>query len=49
MTKNSTAKAGTVAGYKAGKGGQKVRSGGAGQGLQRGQGKGPVGRPVKRK
>jgi len=39
-------KAGTAAGYKAGLGGQKIRSGGAGRGLGRGRGKGPMGIPI---
>lgn len=43
------AKAGTSAGYKAGLGGQRIRSGGAGRGLGRGKGKGPIGVPYKRK
>ena len=38
------AKAGTKAGYKAGLGGQKIRSDGKGRGLGRGKGAGPIGR-----
>jgi len=49
MVKKSTAKAGTTAGYRAGKGGQKIRSNGSGRGLQRGKGSGPVGVPIKKK
>ena len=43
------AKAGTPAGFRAGLGGQMIRSGGAGRGLGRGKGKGPIGVPVRRK
>lgn len=43
--KASKPKAGTSAGYRAGLGGQKIRSKGKGRGLGRGQGKGPIGRP----
>lgn len=38
------AKAGTVAGYRAGLGGKKIRSKGKGRGLQRGKGRGSIGR-----
>ena len=38
------AKAGTPAGYRAGLGGRKIRSGGRGRGLGIGKGKGPIGR-----
>ena len=43
------AKAGTPAGYKAGLGGQKIRSKGKGRGLGFGKGKGPIGIPIGRK
>ena len=43
------AKAGTRAGYKAGLGGQKIRSKGKGQGLSRGKGAGPRGVPIHKK
>lgn len=43
------AKAGTVAGYRAGLGGQRIRSKGAGRGLGRGKGKGPLGVPSRRR
>ena len=46
---NKTAKAGTPAGYKAGKSGQRIKSAGQGRGLGTGQGKGPRGIPVKQK
>ena len=49
MNKKSTAKAGTVAGQRAGKGGQQIRSKGTGRGLQTGKGKGPIGLPVKKR
>lgn len=42
-------RAGTPAGYRAGMGGQRIRSKGQGRGLQRGEGKGPVGVPMRRK
>lgn len=42
MTKKT--KAGTPAGYKAGLGGQRIRSRGQGRGLGYGQGRGPIGR-----
>lgn len=48
MATKRKAKAGTPAGYKAGLGGQKIRSKGRGRGLARGKGKGPLGRPVKK-
>ena len=38
-----TPRAGTPAGYKAGLGGQKIRSHGQGRGLGRGRGRGPIG------
>jgi len=43
------ARAGTAAGYRAGLGGKRIRSKGAGRGLGRGKGKGPLGVPVRRK
>jgi len=49
IKKPSAPKAGTPAGYKAGLGGQKIRSGGQGRGLGRGQGMGPIGKPAKKK
>jgi len=51
MTKKTTskAKAGTPAGYRAGLGGQKIRSKGKGRGLSTGKGKGPIGSPSKRR
>jgi len=42
MTKKTTPKAGTSAGYKAGLSGQKIRSQGQGRGLGTGQGSGPI-------
>ena len=43
------AKAGTPEGYRAGLGGQRIRSRGKGRGLGRGKGKGPIGVPYKNK
>lgn len=42
-------KAGTPAGFRAGLGGQRIRSKGAGRGLGRGRGRGPLGVPIRRK
>ena len=44
MTKRTKPKAGTPAGYKAGLGGQRIRSRGQGRGLGYGKGRGPIGR-----
>jgi len=44
MAKKKKPKAGTPEGYRAGLGGQKIRSKGRGLGLGRGRGKGPLGR-----
>lgn len=45
MPKTKKPKAGTPAGYRAGLGGQKIRSKGKGRGLGRGRGSGPIGFP----
>jgi len=42
------AKAGTPAGYRAGKGGKKIRSKGQGRGAQTGKGNGPINRSGKK-
>ena len=47
--RSRTKAGGTVAGYRAGLGGQKIRSRGAGRGLSRGKGRGPIGVPYKAK
>lgn len=49
MAKRKKAKAGTVAGFKAGMWGKKIRSKGKGRGLGRGRGKGPIGKPYRLK
>ena len=49
MSKIKKPKAGTPAGYKAGLGGQKIRSKGKGRGLGIGRGRGPIGFPVGQK
>ena len=46
---NKKAKPGTPQGYRAGMGGKKIRSNGAGRGEQRGKGIGPLGKPVRSK
>lgn len=40
--KKATPKAGTPAGYRAGLGGKKIKSGGKGRGLGTGKGSGPI-------
>jgi hypothetical protein len=47
MAIKKSAKPGTSEGYKAGKGGQKIRSKGAGRGLGTGKGSGPRGVPAR--
>jgi len=49
MKAKSKPKAGTPTGYRAGFGGQRIRSKGRGRGLGRGKGKGPIGAPSRRK
>ena len=49
MAIKKSAKPGTPEGYKSGKGGQKIRSKGAGRGLGTGAGMGPRGIPARRR